>query len=468
MVVGGNREDLVPEVGGQKDNRHEYVDDRNEMHDQPRTLLGTLMVPPSQVVAHPDRRHHAGGRRQGSRKWNRHGRQGRRGGNREFSEPSHQDGLGLRGKALEQKRSNVGNRLGHEFFGPFLGVVFYRPPFFRPGIDVVFLVDKHVKEVTHPLHGAGNRQGNGGTNESEAVPSRDGSPKDKDPVEKTIDKQKDNVVVHGRFGMPPGLEVEPHALVQSVRDGPKDVVLGVRSGNGTNVVGKAQRFENGFHKKEGRQTRQHGSRQPEHALLQPNPGHAWIVGPDGLADQSIEDLIEGQRRGDANVQDHVGQDGGRQIDLGAVDPVADVTNKGAVGRGHSHPAKETDGQGESQREHGPEFLRQAEWWHFGLFVGFAARGRNREARRGGWWFRAMLLILLGEQRLSQRVCCRCSSGVRFRSHGCWVECKRRCGLNKPMQCNTNCNAERAINIIITVLLLPPTQPIPSEKVRVLV
>jgi len=388
------------------------------------------------MVADPDRGHHGGRRRQGSRPGNRDGRQCRRGGNRELSEPSHQHGLGLGGKGLKQQGSNVWNRLGHEFLGPFLCVVFHRPTFFRPGIDVVFLVDEHVKEITDPLHSAGNRQGNGGTNESEAVPSRNRSPKDKDPVEKAIDKQKNNVVVHGRLGMPPGLEVEPHALVQSIRDGPKDVVLGVPPGDGTNVVGKAQRFQDGFHKKEGRQTREHRRGQPEHALLQPNTGHAWIVGSDGLADQSVQDLVKGERRGDTNVQDHVGKDGGRQIHLRAVDPVADMADIGAVGRGHSHPAKETDGQRESQREHGPEFLLHVEWrYAIRWFRAFLARGRNRKARRSGLLFRTMLIIILREQRLSQRVCCII---IQFRRHGCWVYCKRRCGLNKRMQCYMLC------------------------------
>ena len=53
---------------------------------------------------------------------------------------------------------------------------------------MMLFVDKHIEKVDDALHGSGNGEGNGGSDKAPSVPTREWSSKDKDPIEKCIDK----------------------------------------------------------------------------------------------------------------------------------------------------------------------------------------------------------------------------------------------------------------------------------------
>mmetsp|Transcript_10623 Transcript_10623/g.26820 ORF Transcript_10623/g.26820 Transcript_10623/m.26820 type:complete len:280 (-) Transcript_10623:472-1311(-) len=279
-------------MGHQKDDCHDNIHNGNKVHDDPRGFFRGCSIALSQMVSDPNRRDHAGGGTQGSTPGNRHRAQSTGGGNGEFSQSPHQHRLRLRRKCLKQQCSNIGQRLLHEFLRPFLGVVFQRPARFGPGTQMVFLVDKHVKKVTDALHRSRYRQADGCSDESQTLPLKWTS-KDKNPIQQSVNKQETNVVVHGRFGQSSCLKVEPHALIQSIRDGPKDVVPGIGSGHRADILRKSQFEQNRLDVKECHQTGEHGRRKPKHGLLEPDSCHFGIVTANGLRNQSIQNLVKG-------------------------------------------------------------------------------------------------------------------------------------------------------------------------------
>ena len=81
------------------------------------------------------------------------------------------------------------------------------------------------------------------------------------PIEKNVDEEEHQIIVHCRPRLTLRLEVEAHALVPAVRDRPEDAPPRVEPRKAAEVLREAQEFEHGRHvEKPGRRNFWRGTR----------------------------------------------------------------------------------------------------------------------------------------------------------------------------------------------------------------